>query len=54
LAWRGRAWQWSETTGTDYERPWSHLQEGLALGFSERQVLDEWLWLRYLWQNNKP
>ncbi|MCK1793325.1 DUF4123 domain-containing protein [Pseudomonas violetae] len=40
------AWQWSETTGTDYERLWSHLQEGLALGFSERAVLDEWLWLR--------
>ncbi|UWF50013.1 DUF4123 domain-containing protein [Pseudomonas sp. N3-W] len=40
------AWQWSRSTGTDYPRLWSHLQEGLALGFSERAVLDGWLWLR--------
>jgi hypothetical protein len=40
------AWHWSQSTGTDYSRLWSHLQEGLALGFSERPVLDGWLWLR--------
>lgn len=40
------AWHWSQSTGTDYNRLWSHLQEGLALGFNERPVLDEWLWLR--------
>jgi len=40
------AWNWSRSTGTDYNRLWSHLQEGLALGFSERPVLDGWLWLR--------
>lgn len=48
------AWQWSETTGTDYERLWSHLQEGLALGFSERPVLDEWLWLRLQYPAHPP
>lgn len=40
------AWQWSQSTGTDYPRLWALLQEGLALGFSERPVLDGWLWLR--------
>ncbi|WP_223483973.1 DUF4123 domain-containing protein [Pseudomonas sp. A-RE-19] len=40
------AWRWSRSTGTDYNRLWAHLQEGLALGFSERPVLDGWLWLR--------
>jgi hypothetical protein len=40
------AWQWSRSTGTDYPRLWSHLLEGLALGFNERPVLDGWLWLR--------
>ncbi|MHC8289163.1 DUF4123 domain-containing protein [Pseudomonas sp. XS1P51] len=40
------AWQWSRSTGTDYSRLWSHVQEGLALGFCERPVLDGWLWLR--------
>lgn len=40
------AWHWSQSTGTDYQRLWSHVQEGLALGFSERPVLDGWLWLR--------
>ena len=39
-------WHWSRSTGTDYNRLWSHVQEGLALGFSERPVLDDWLWLR--------
>lgn len=40
------AWHWSQSTGTEYTRLWSHVQEGLALGFSERPVLDGWLWLR--------
>lgn len=40
------AWRWSRSTGTDYNNVWAHLQEGLALGFSERPVLDGWLWLR--------
>lgn len=40
------AWHWSQSTGTDYSRLWFHVQEGLALGFSERPVLDGWLWLR--------
>lgn len=40
------AWHWSRTTSTDYTHLWNCLQEGLALGFSERPVLDGWLWLR--------
>lgn len=48
------AWQWAESTGTDYERLWSHVQEGLALGFSERAVLDEWLWLRLQYPAHRP
>ncbi|MBV6826182.1 DUF4123 domain-containing protein [Pseudomonas sp. PD9R] len=40
------AWQWCTSTGTDYYTLWSHMEEGLALGFSERPVLDGWLWLR--------
>jgi len=40
------AWHWSRSTGTDYVHLWAHVQEGLALGFSERPVLDGWLWLR--------
>lgn len=40
------AWRWCKSSGTDYLTQWSHLQEGLALGFSERPVLDAWLWLR--------
>ena len=40
------AWRWSQSTGTDYQRLWAYLQEGLALGFSDRPVLDGWLWLR--------
>lgn len=39
-------WQWCKSTGTDYRTLWSHLQEGLKLGFSERAVLDGWVWLR--------
>jgi hypothetical protein len=39
-------WRWSQSTGTDYPVLASHVQQGLALGFSERTVLDGWLWLR--------
>lgn len=40
------AWCWSQSVGTDYSRLWSHVQEGLALGFTERAAHDDWLWLR--------
>lgn len=40
------AWHWSQSIGADFSSLWSHVQEGLALGFSERPVLDGWLWLR--------
>ncbi|WP_433738500.1 DUF4123 domain-containing protein [Pseudomonas putida] len=40
------AWHWSQSTTTSYACLWTWLQEGLALGFSERPVLDGWLWLR--------
>lgn len=40
------AWRWSQSLGTDYGLLSSHLQQGLALGFSERPMLDDWLWLR--------
>ncbi|MEN5312846.1 DUF4123 domain-containing protein [Pseudomonas koreensis] len=39
-------WRWSQSMGTDYLQMASHVQQGLALGFSERPVLDDWLWLR--------
>jgi hypothetical protein len=48
------AWCWSQSTGRDYPRLWSHLKEGLALGFSERPVLDGWLWLRLQHPGAKP
>ena len=48
------AWQWSRSTGTEYARLWVHLQEGLALGFSERPVLDGWLWLRLQHPDMEP
>ncbi|MGH8384555.1 MAG: DUF4123 domain-containing protein [Pseudomonas sp.] len=48
------AWQWAQATGSDYSRLWSHLQEGLALGFSERAVLDGWLWLRLQYRAAVP
>lgn len=47
-------WHWSRSTGTDYNRLWSHVQEGLALGFSERPVLDGWLWLRLQYPGALP
>lgn len=40
------AWRWNRSTGADFTRLWDHLEEGLALGFSERPVLDGWIWLR--------
>jgi len=48
------AWYWSRSTGTEYNRLWSHVQEGLALGFSERPVLDGWLWLRLQYPGALP
>ncbi|MCU0071875.1 DUF4123 domain-containing protein [Pseudomonas koreensis] len=39
-------WRWSQSTGTDYRTLSSHLEQGLSLGFSDRAVLDDWLWLR--------
>lgn len=40
------AWRWSQSTGADFTRLWTHLEEGLASGFTERPVLDGWMWLR--------
>ncbi|MCW8276429.1 DUF4123 domain-containing protein [Pseudomonas sp. PCH199] len=47
-------WRWCKSSGTDYSTQWSHLQEGLALGFSERAVLDGWLWLRLQYPDALP
>ncbi|KHA74144.1 hypothetical protein NZ35_08575 [Pseudomonas chlororaphis] len=41
-------WRWCQSLGTDYATMSSHVQQGLALGFSDRTVLDGWLWLRLL------
>ena len=35
-------------------RLWCHLEEGLALGFSERPVLDGWMWLRLQYPDALP
>ncbi|MBO1541321.1 DUF4123 domain-containing protein [Pseudomonas sp. OA65] len=48
------AWQWSRSTGRDYRRLWDDVQQGLALGFTERTVLDDWLWLRLQYPNARP
>ena len=48
------AWQWSHSTGRDYRRLWEDVQQGLALGFTERTVLDDWLWLRLQYPNARP
>lgn len=48
------AWRWSQSTGSDYTDLWSQLLEGLALGFSERPVLDGWLWLRLQYPGAVP
>lgn len=47
-------WHWSRSTGTDYNSLWALVQEGLALGFSERPVLDGWLWLRLQYPDASP
>ena len=39
-------WRWCQSLGTDYAAMASHVQQGLALGFSDRTVLEGWLWLR--------
>lgn len=41
-------WRWCQSLGTEYATMASHVQQGLALGFSDRSVLDGWLWLRLL------
>jgi len=48
------AWQWSRSTGQDYRKLWDSLQQGLALGFTERPVLDDWLWLRLQFPDAQP
>ncbi|MGE8152419.1 DUF4123 domain-containing protein [Pseudomonas vancouverensis] len=48
------AWQWQQSIGTDYNRIWACLQEGLALGFCERAVLDGWIWLRLQYPDAEP
>ncbi|SEI25086.1 DUF4123 domain-containing protein [Pseudomonas fuscovaginae UPB0736] len=40
------AYQWSRASGHDYGKTWSHLQEGVALGFRDSGLLDDWLGLR--------
>ncbi|RON62229.1 DUF4123 domain-containing protein [Pseudomonas fluorescens] len=39
-------WRWCQSMGVTYPLMWSHAQQGLALGFSDRTMLDSWLWLR--------
>ncbi|WP_438300584.1 DUF4123 domain-containing protein [Pseudomonas sp. NMS19W] len=39
-------WRWSQATGADYASLSTWFEQGLSLGFSERAVLDDWLWLR--------
>ena len=48
------AWRWNRSTGADFSRLWAHVQEGLALGFSERPVLDGWIWLRLQYPDAVP
>jgi hypothetical protein len=48
------AWRWSRSTGCDYRSLWGYLQQGLALGFTERAVLDDWLWLRLQYPDARP
>ncbi|AVU74148.1 DUF4123 domain-containing protein [Pseudomonas rhizophila] len=47
-------WQWSCSTGRDFRLLWEDLQQGLTLGFTERPVLDDWLWLRLQYPNARP
>ncbi|MHA3738019.1 DUF4123 domain-containing protein [Pseudomonas sp. Eth.TT006] len=39
-------WRWSQSAATDYPTLAAHVQQGLALGFREKTLLDDWLWLR--------
>jgi hypothetical protein len=39
-------WRWCQSMGSGYAAMWLHAQQGLALGFHDRVVLDGWLWLR--------
>ncbi|MCF4997270.1 DUF4123 domain-containing protein [Pseudomonas syringae] len=39
-------WRWCQSMGSGYAAMWQHAQQGLALGFHDRAVLDGWLWLR--------
>ncbi|MBC3270572.1 MULTISPECIES: DUF4123 domain-containing protein [Pseudomonas] len=41
-------WRWCQALETDYAAIRAHAQQGLALGFSDRAILDGWLWLRLL------
>lgn len=48
------AWQWCRSTGCNYQRLWGDVQQGLTLGFTERALLDDWLWLRLLYPDARP
>ncbi|MDB6445068.1 MULTISPECIES: DUF4123 domain-containing protein [Pseudomonas] len=48
------AWQWSCATRRDYRVLWEYLEQGLKLGFTEREVLDGWLWLRLQYPDARP
>ncbi|SMQ27044.1 protein of unknown function [Pseudomonas helmanticensis] len=39
-------WRWSQSMGIAYAQLSLHAGQGMALGFTERAVLDGWLWLR--------
>ncbi|WP_409315703.1 DUF4123 domain-containing protein [Pseudomonas sp. KCJK9016] len=39
-------WRWSRATGAGYRSLSNWFEQGLSLGFSERSILDDWLWLR--------
>lgn len=48
------AWQWCRATAKDYRSLWRYLQQGLTLGFTDRAVLDDWLWLRLQYPHAGP
>jgi hypothetical protein len=48
------AWHWSRATGREYRALWDCLEQGLKLGFTEREVLDGWLWLRLQYPDAPP
>nr|WP_251030692.1 MULTISPECIES: DUF4123 domain-containing protein [Pseudomonas] len=48
------AWRWSRSVGRDYRLLWRDLQQGVALGFTEQPVLDDWLWLRLQYPDAGP